>query len=239
MMGCSRNEKMRALQAASIVGIIAVALLVGLIAVDVFPSGNKGIETTTTLTQSLSSQTSQGVTLHTTLRYDFSLSGPIPLLTLTQNETFLLTENATTLSSPASLAFNLSQSYVDVYTNGTQWVSFSQPCRSSSTSSSGGIHNSASVSTMISLPCGQPPNSGWAPVNGSAASRHVALTSNVVQVSLRPSTFVANQEGALQLNITLNLKPGVYIVGLSLGVNTGSNFEISALAPFPIIVKSH
>jgi hypothetical protein len=39
------------------------------------------------------------------------------------------------------------------------------------------------------------------------------------------------------LNLKLNLKPGAYAIGLALGVQTESSFEISGVTQFPVIVK--
>jgi hypothetical protein len=80
----------------------------------------------------------QGTTLMTTEQNDFTLKGPTPLVTVTpQNNTFTLSYNATTLSSPvSSLSFSLNQSWVMIFTNGTEWVPYSQACSSILDSSS-------------------------------------------------------------------------------------------------------
>ncbi len=178
---------------------------------------------------------------------DFSLKGPIPLVTITpENNTFTLTYNATTLSSPVTnLSFNLSQSYVTIYTNGTEWVAYSQACGSSSQSSSSGGSvasqssiSSGSVVTVTGNSCDYPATLGWAPVNGTAVDRYAKLNSSQVELSVLPTAVAANQTVSLQFTITLNLKPGVYDIGLGLGVQTTTFFEFSDLNPFPVIVKS-
>jgi hypothetical protein len=178
---------------------------------------------------------------------DFSLKGPVPLVTITpQNNTFTVTYNASTLSSPVtSLSFNLSQSYATVYTDGTEWVPYSQACGSSLESSSPSESvtsqtSSFSVSTIIVTgnSCAYPATLGWAPVNGTAIVQYLKLNSSQVELSVLPTTVTANQTVNLQFTITLNLKPGVYDIELGLGVQTSSFFEFSDLNPFPVIVKS-
>jgi hypothetical protein len=175
---------------------------------------------------------------------DFSLEGPVPLVTVTpQNDTFTLTYNATTLTSPVTdVSFNLSQSYITVYTDGTEWVPYSQACASSSepSSSSESVTGQTlvSTSTVTGNSCAYPATLGWAPVNGSAVVQYLKPNSSQVELSVQPTTLAANQVVSLQFTITLNLKPGIYDIGLGLGVQTGSFFELSNLNPFPVIAKS-
>ena len=178
---------------------------------------------------------------------DFSLKGPVPLVTITpENNAFTLTYTATTLSSPVTdLSFNLSQSYVTVYTNGTEWVAYSQACGSSlqSSSSGGSVASQSSISsvsviTVTGNSCDYPATLRWAPVNGTAVDRYAKLNSSQVELSVLPTAVAANQTVSLQFTITLNLKPGVYDIGLGLGVQTTTFFEFSDLNPFPVIVKS-
>ena len=184
-------------------------------------------------------QTGETSTLQSIEQNDFGIQGPIPLLTLTpQNETFVLEYNATTLSSAVALTFNQSQSYATVYTNGTGWVSFSQPCSSSEITSSSGqsVTSGASVVTVSGIPCGQPPNSGWTPVNGTVVTPRMTFNTNEIQVSLQPASFGADQNGSLHVTVTLNLRPGVYAIRLAFGVQMGTTFEISSPSSFPVIV---
>jgi hypothetical protein len=189
-------------------------------------------------------------TLATPEQNDFTLKGqiPVPLITITpQNSTFTLTYNATTLENPVtSLSFNLSQSYISTYTNGTEWVPYSQACGSSSESSSStesvssqSSGFSVSIVTVSSNSCDYPAPLGWAPVNGTAVDQYARLNPNQVEMSVVPTAVAANQSMKLQFTITLNLKPGTYDVGLALGVQTNSFFEFSDLNPFPVVVKSY
>ncbi len=187
-----------------------------------------------------------------TQQNDFTLDGPVPLVTITpQNSTFTLTYTATTLGSPViSLSFNLSQSYVTIYTNGTEWVPYSQACSSilESSSSDESVPSQASYSVSVitvSGPCYSQPAPGWIPVNGTAVNQYEALTgrnSSQVELSVTPTTTPVNQTVSLLFTITLNLKPGIYVIGLALGVQTtnayGGFFEYSDLNPLPVIVKS-
>jgi hypothetical protein len=183
---------------------------------------------------------------------DFTLKGPVPVLTVTpQNNTFTLSYNATTLSIPVTtLSFSLNQSWVGIYTNGTEWVPYSQACSSilESSSSDESVPSQASYSVSfitVSGPCYNPPAPGWIPVNGTAIDAYEQLTelnSSQVQLSVAPTMAPANQTVSLQFTITLNLKPGIYVIDLALGVQTtnanGGFFEYSDLNPFPVIVKS-
>jgi hypothetical protein len=173
---------------------------------------------------------------------DFTLQGPVPLVTVTpQNDTFTVTYNATTLSDPVtSLSFNLSQSYFTLYTDGTEWVPYSQACGSASkslSSSESTTSFSMSTATVAGNSCAYPATLGWAPVNGSAVAQYLRLNSSQVQMSVLPTSLPANHTGSLQFTITINLKPGVYDIGLGLGVQTSSFFEFSDLNPFPVVVK--
>jgi hypothetical protein len=185
---------------------------------------------------------------NTTEQNDFTLSGPSPLITITpQNNTFTLTYAATTLGNPVSFSLNLSQSWITTYTNGTEWTTYSQVCSTSSaeTASSGSTTtqtptNGASVVVVTGTPCGVSPVSGWVPVNGSAASQRAEPDSSQVQMSAAPTSISADQTSVVQFTITLNLKPGVYAVGLALGVQTAGaygGFEFSDLSPLPVVVK--
>jgi hypothetical protein len=181
---------------------------------------------------------------------DFSLKGPVPLVTVSpRNNTFTLTYSATTLGFPVTdISFNLSESYVAIYTNETEWARYSQVCSSSSSSeestlSSEGSMGQASVTSVSVVtetgePCDSSPAPGWVPVNGSAVQQYAKLNPNEVEMSVQPTTIAANETVSLQFRITLNLKPGVYAIGLALGVQTTSLFEFSRLNPFPVIVKS-
>jgi hypothetical protein len=194
----------------------------------------------------------QGTTLMTTEQNDFTLKGPTPLVTVTpQNNTFTLSYNATTLSSPvSSLSFSLNQSWVMIFTNGTEWVPYSQACSSilDSSSSEESVPSQASYSvsfTTVSGPCYNPPAPGWIPVNGTTVKEYgqvTELNSSQVELSVAPTTAPANQTVSLLFTITLNLKPGIYVIELALGVQTtnadGRVFEYSHLNPFPVIVKS-
>jgi len=189
-------------------------------------------------------------TLQTTEQNDFNLKGPVPLLTITpQNDTFTLAYNATTLSSTVtSLSFSLNQSWVMVFTNGTEWVPYSQACSSileSSSEESVPSQASYSVSfTTVSGPCYNPPAPGWIPVNGTTVKDYgqvTELNSSQVELSVAPNTAPPNQTVSLLFTITLNLKPGIYVIELALGVQTtnayGGFFEYADLYPFPVIVK--
>jgi hypothetical protein len=178
---------------------------------------------------------------------DFSLEGPVPLVTITpENHTFTLTYNATTLSNPVTnLSFSLNQSYVTTYSSGTEWVPYAQACGSSSKSSpssetatSQSSGSSVSVVTVSANSCGYPATLGWAPVNGVAFDQYAKLNSSQVELSVLPTAVAADKTVSLQFTITLNLKPGVYDIGLGLGVQTTSFFEFTDLNPFPVIVKS-
>jgi hypothetical protein len=61
-------------------------------------------------------------------------------------------------------------------------------------------------------------------------------------MSVTPTAAPANQTVTLRFTITLNMKPGVYAVGLAVGVQTtnayGGFFEYADLGPFPVIVES-
>jgi hypothetical protein len=78
---------------------------------------------------------------------------------------------------------------------------------------------------------------GWAPVNGSAVESYQEPNSNQIQLSVVPTAIAANQTVSLRFTITLNLRPGVYDIGLGLGVHTSHFFEYSDLNPFPVVVK--
>jgi hypothetical protein len=184
---------------------------------------------------------------------DFTLKGPVPLVTVTpQNNTFTLSYNATTLSSPVTaLSFSLNLSWVGIYTNGTEWVPYSQACSSilgSSSSSDESVPSQASYSVSfftVSGPCYNPPAPGWIPINGTAIDAYEQLTelnSSQVRLSVTPTAAPANQTVSLQFTITLNAKPGIYVIGLALGVQStnahGGFFEYSDLNPFPVIAKS-
>jgi hypothetical protein len=186
-----------------------------------------------------------------TQQNDFTLTGPVPLVTVTPgNNTFTLAYTASTLGSPVTtLSFSLSQSYVAIYTNGTEWVSYSQACSSGleSTSPSETVTGQASgysvsVIAVPASPCNSPPAPGWVPVNGSAIDSYAKLNSSQVDLSVNPAATPANHTVSLQFTITLNLRRGIYVVGLALGVQTtnayGWFFEYSDLNPFPVIVKS-
>jgi len=188
----------------------------------------------------------------TTEQNDFNLKGPVPLLTVTpQNDTFTLAYNATTLSSTVnSLSFSLNQSWVMIFTNGTEWVPYSQACSSilESSASEESVPSQASYSvsfTTVSGPCYNPPAPGWIPVNGTTVKDYgqvTELNSSQVELSVAPNTAPPNQTVNLLFTITLNLKPGIYVIELALGVQTtnadGVFFEYSHLNPFPVIVKS-
>jgi len=186
----------------------------------------------------------------TTEQNDFNLKGPVPLLTVTpQNDTFTLAYDATTLSSTVtSLSFSLNQSWVMIFTNGTEWVPYSQACSSildSSSEESVPSQASYSVSfTTVSGPCYNPPAPGWIPVNGTTVKDYgqvTELNSSQVELSVAPNTAPPNQTVSLLFTITLNLKPGIYVIELALGVQTtnayGGFFEYADLYPFPVIVK--
>ena len=186
----------------------------------------------------------------TTEQNDFNLKGPVPLLTVTpQNDTFTLAYSATTLSSTVnSLSFSLNQSWVMIFTNGTEWVPYSQACSSileSSSEESLPSQASYSVSfTTVSGPCYNPPAPGWIPVNGTTVKDYgqvTELNSSQVELSVAPNTAPPNQTVSLLFTITLNLKPGIYVIELALGVQTtnayGGFFEYADLYPFPVIVK--
>jgi hypothetical protein len=186
----------------------------------------------------------------TTGQNDFNLKGPVPLLTVTpQNDTFTLAYNATTLSSTVnSLSFSLNQSWVMIFTNGTEWVPYSRACSSileSSSEESLPSQASYSVSfTTVSGPCYNPPAPGWIPVNGTTVKDYgqvTELNSSQVELSVAPNTAPPNQTVSLLFTITLNLKPGIYVIELALGVQTtnayGGFFEYADLYPFPVIVK--
>ncbi len=181
---------------------------------------------------------------------DFTLKGPVPLLTITpQNNTFTTSYNATTLSSPVtSLSFSLNQSWVMIFTNGTEWVPYSQACstQSSSEESVPSQTTGYSVSvTTVSGACYNPPAPGWIPVNGTTVKEYgqvTELNSSQVELSVVPTTAPANQTVSLLFTITLNLQPGVYVIELALGVQisnaNGGYFEYAGLPPFPVIVQS-
>lgn len=183
---------------------------------------------------------------------DFTLKGPVPPVTVTpQNDTFTLSYNATTLSSPVtSLSFSLNQSWVMIFTNGTEWVPYLQACSSilESSSSEQSVPSQASYSvsfTTVSGPCYNPPAPGWIPVNGTTVKQYgqvTELNSSQVELSVAPTTAPANQTVSLLFTVTLNLKPGIYVIELALGVQTtnadGGFFEYSHLNPFPVTVKS-
>jgi hypothetical protein len=59
-------------------------------------------------------------------------------------------------------------------------------------------------------------------------------------VSVLPTTIPANETENLSVTISLNLKPGVYFIGIFFGVQSSGPvpFEFSSLNPFPVIVKS-
>jgi len=186
----------------------------------------------------------------TTEQNDFNLKGPVPLLTVTpQNDTFTLAYDATTLSSTVtSLSFSLNQSWVMIFTNGTEWVPYSRACSSileSSSEESLPSQASYSVSfTTVSGPCYNPPAPGWIPVNGTTVKDYgqvTELNSSQVELSVAPNTAPPNQTVSLLFTITLNLKPGIYVIELALGVQTtnayGGFFEYADLYPFPVIVK--
>ena len=187
----------------------------------------------------------------TTEQNDFNLKGPVPLLTVTpQNDTFTLAYNATTLSSTVnSLSFSLNQSWVMIFTNGTEWVPYSQACSSilESSASEESVPSQASYSvsfTTVSGPCYNPPAPGWIPVNGTTVKDYgqvTELNSSQVELSVAPNTAPPNQTVSLLFTITLNLKPGIYVIELALGVQTtnayGGFFEYADLYPFPVIVK--
>ena len=186
----------------------------------------------------------------TTEQNDFNLKGPVPLLTVTpQNDTFTLAYDATTLSSTVtSLSFSLNQSWVMIFTNGTEWVPYSRACSSileSSSEESLPSQASYSVSfTTVSGPCYNPPAPGWIPVNGTTVKAYgqvTELNSSQVELSVAPNTAPPNQTVSLLFTITLNLKPGIYVIELALGVQTtnayGGFFEYADLYPFPVIVK--
>jgi len=215
--------------------IAAVLVVAGIaaVALEVYPGGGQ-----TTISN------------HTTQRNDFTLEGPVPLLTITpQNNTFTLTYNATTLSSPATaISFSLNQSYAAIYTNGTEWATYSQACSSilESSSSEESVPSQASGYSVsfitVSGPCYNPPSPGWIPVNGTAVESYAHLNSSQVELSVAPTSTPANRTMTLQFTITLNLKPGVYAIRLAVGVQTTSSyggfFEYADLYPFPVIVES-
>jgi len=224
--------------AAIVALVVIVVVIVGAIGYfSLAPQSGSGTGSTTLFANSSTQQN------------DFTLKGPVPLVTISPlNNTFTLTYNATTLSSPVTdLSFNLSQSYITIYINGTQWVPYSQACSSSLESSSSGENVTSqasgySVSVItVSGPCYNPPAPGWIPVNGTAVDQRATLNSSQVELSVTPTTTPANQTVTLQFTITLNLNPGVYVIGLALGVQTtnayGGFFEYSDLNPFPVIAK--
>ena len=142
------------------------------------------------------------VALATTSRNDFTLQGPIPLITLTpHNSTFTLYYNATTLDFPvASLSLALDQSFVTIYTNGTEWVPSLQACSSqqaaSSTSNTVRQNQSGTITSVVTItvsgPCYVPPGPNWSPVNGSLVSNRAPLNSSQVQLSTAPDSLPAN-----------------------------------------------
>ena len=226
---------------------IAVVAAVGLAAViSVFPTG--GNTGTTSSPQTLGSSTFQATTTNevgvTTQTDFFNLQGPIPLVTLgPQNSSFALTYSARSLKA-ANLTFSLSESYMNVYTNGTQWVSYSRPCASSSSTSTssqptGSMSNVTVITiteTAVPIPCGLPPNSGWGPTNGTVVDRYVKLTSSEISVAVQPSTISANQTVNLRATVSLHLKPGVYELDVFFGVESSSPFEYES-SWFPVIVN--
>jgi len=249
------------LPVSAVIAIIVVGVIAFYYMAVLIPSqgqtGTRGSETqTTSISQAgqnsssaIGSPASQTATtflaVAQTTRNLFNTEGRVHLFTVTpRNNTFTLTYNATTWYSPVTLTFNQSKSYAQVYTNGTQWVSTSQPCKSNPATSSTLPNNTsrASVTTTITvtvdLRCGQPPNTGWNPVNGTLVDPRKGFTPNEIQVSLKPTTFAANYVGSLQVTVTLNLKPGVYEIALVLGVQTGSSFGLSDLVGFLVNVKS-
>jgi hypothetical protein len=206
---------------------------------------------TTSITQTVSAAPSSSVfqttTSHlavasTTMNF-FNIEPQFHLLTITpQNHTFTFTYNVTTWYSAVTLTFDQSKSYAQVYTNGTVWESTSRPC-SSNTIASTSVANSTSrtsVTITVDLRCGQPPNTGWNPVNGTLVNPQMEFTSSEIQVSLQPDSFAASYAGTLRVTVNLNLKPGVYYLILVLGVQTKPSAAISSWAQvpaIPIIVK--
>jgi hypothetical protein len=215
---------------------VIVALGIGLFAFAAFPNG----QTTAT---SPGSQTTTSMVGPTQVN-NLNLQGPVSLVTLNpQNTTFTLTYVATTLSSPVNLSFNLSESYVNIYTNGTEWISLSRPCTSATMGSQSSVSESATVvtttvATASEIPCGEPPGSGFAPVNGTVVDRYAKLGQDEISVSISPSSIPAGQTENLQITIALHLKPGVYVLGVFFGVESSGPFEYASLQPFPVVVNA-
>jgi hypothetical protein len=221
----------------AVFAVIAVLAAAGLaVAVNTLSLGGK----TSTAAQGNTTSTS---TLMPPEQNDFTLNGPVPLIVITsQNNTFALTYSANTLSVPVTgLSFALNQSYITTYSNGTEWVPYSQACGSNSVSSTESVPSQSSYSvtviTQTANSCGYPASLGWAPVNGSAVESYQEPNSNQIQLSVVPTAIAANQTVSLRFTITLNLPPGVYDIGLGLGVHTSQFFEYSHLNPFPVVVK--
>jgi hypothetical protein len=235
----------------AVFAVVAVLAAAGLaVAVNTLSLGGKTSSTPTLGYTASSSTVLSTSTMFTTAQNDFTFNGPAPLVVITpHNNTFTLTYRATTLSGPVALSLNLSQSWITTYTNGTEWITLSQACSTSSqqTTSSGNVTNQTSVTftsitvvTVTGAPCGVSPAPGWVPVNGSAIKERVEPSASQVQMSVAPSSISANQTVTVQFTITLTLKPGVYAVGLALGVimaGAYSGFEFSDLNPFPVVVK--
>jgi hypothetical protein len=223
----------------AVFAVVAVLATAGLaVAVNTLSLGGKTSTTTPGYTTSMA--TSQ---MSPPEQNDFTLNGPVPLIVImSQNNTFALTYSATTLSVPVTgLSFALNQSYITTYSNGTKWVPYSQACSSNSVSSTESVPSQSSYSvtviTQTANSCGYPAPLGWAPVNGSAVESYQEPNSNQIQLSVVPTAIAANQTVSLRFTITLNLPPGVYDIGLGLGVHTSQFFEYSHLNPFPVVVK--
>jgi len=209
-------------------------------ATPVFPN-----ETTTTiLSRTVVSSTFYNSAVNT--QGYIGIAGEVPLVKISGEEgVFNLTFTATTSVTPVSLAFDLNQSFLTTYTNGTEWISASKVCDTSSSQTSSNIGQPGigitSVTTITATPtsCNSSPVLGWAVVNGSVADQNVELKSDEVSLSVAPVTIAANQTVRLQLQITLHLKPGVYAIELALGIQTANDdegFEVFDLSPLPIIV---
>jgi len=173
------------------------------------------------------------------------IAGQVPLVKISGEEgAFNITFTATTSETPVSLAFDLNQSFITTYTKGTEWISASKVCTTSS-QTSGDIGNPGTSTTSVTTitaaptPCNSSPVPGWAVVNGSVVDQNILLKSGEVSLSVAPATIAANQATILQLRITLHLTPGVYAIELALGVQTANNakdFEVYDLNALPVIV---
>ena len=236
------SEYKKEIAALTIVAVlVAVGLAVGINTMSSTLSTSAISLPTTSITSSPTTSatvTTQTLFLGTTQQDVFSATESNPLLVITpQNRTFVVTYDVMA-KSPTVLSFNASQSYAIVYTNGTNWVSYSEPCSSQTTSSVGGNAGGQMVNVISKVPCGQPPGSGWAAVNGSIAYRETPLTQGDAQVSIEPVTITANQAQTLRITVTLGLKPGVYSLGLVINVRAGNLFENFPFNPISLIVKS-